>query len=107
MLSDLISNLNQLGLPVTYGSWKEGQAPDLPYLIVLETSREDLAADDSKYYKVHTYNVEFYFEFKNPDIEDEIEAFFDNHEIPYAISEDTWIESERFFEKIYLIEIGE
>lgn len=107
MLSDLIKQLKTLGLPVTYGAWMSGQAPTLPYLVVLDTGRDDLYADQSNYFKLQNYDVELYFDKKNPEIEETVESLLADSGFSFAVSEDIYIETERMFEKIYSIEIGE
>lgn len=107
MLSDLIKQLKTIGLPVAYGHWPSGKVPELPYLIVLERAATDVFADNTRFYRVKNYDVELYFEKKDPNLEQKIESFFDTQEIAYASSDDYWIESEKFYQKIYDIGIGE
>lgn len=106
MLSELIALLKLIGLPVTYGRWSVGHVPKLPYFVVVEQAREDFMADGEHYYKVQNFDIELYFEEKDPILEDKIESFFDKEAIAYDVSEDMWIDSERFFEKVYNVNLG-
>ncbi|MCH4171928.1 MAG: hypothetical protein LKF36_11945 [Lactobacillus sp.] len=106
MLSELI-NLLKVLLPVTYGAWQTGHVPKLPYFVVLETYNNDMMADSKHYYKVRNYNVEYYFERKDPNLEKKIEDFFESEGIIYTAGEDIWISSEKFYEKVYTISLGE
>lgn len=107
MLSDLTDMLKSLELPTTYGHWASGQAPKLPYLVITENQPEDLAADNSHYYPIKSFDIELYFEKKDPNLETKIESFFSDQDIPYAVSEDYWIANEKFYQKSYSIELGE
>lgn len=107
MLDKLITDLKELGLPIVYGQWGKGKAPTLPYLVVIEGYREDTYADDEHYVKGHNYDVELYFEKKDPINEEKIESFLSNKNYSYSIGEDISVESENFYEKIYSINLGE
>lgn len=107
MLADLIAMLKLLGLPVAYNHWNPGQVPKLPYLVITEITPDDLMADGVRYYKTKNFNIEYYFENKDPDLETKIESFFEHENIGYLPFEDIWIAEERFYEKIYEINLGE
>lgn len=107
MLTKLIKGLKDNGFQVTYGQWGQGKAPKLPYLVIIETDDVSFFADDSRFYKIRAYDVEFYFERKDPNFEEKLESFFDENDIPFSKGADAYIPEERFFEKVYSIEIGE
>jgi len=107
MLSELITLLKLLNLPVTYNHWVPGQVPKLPYLVVTENEPSDLMADGGHYYKTKNFDVEYYFEKKDPVLEEKIESFFEHEDIGYEPFEDAWIPDDKFYEKIYSINLGE
>lgn len=104
-LKTLINTLKQTDLPVAYGSFggsdDDTDIPQPPYLVVLEDARSDFIADNVNYSKSHNYHIEFYFDEKNPELEEKVEAVLTNNSIAFSVSEDMWIPEERFFEKIY------
>lgn len=105
MLTDVITVLKTTGLPVTYDHWAKGQVPKLPYLVVTDQGRDDVCADDQHYLRINLYNVEYYFEKKDSAIENRIESLFIVSDYQYDISEDIWIDTEQFFEKLYPIAV--
>lgn len=94
-------------LPVAYGRWGRGHAPDLPYAIVIDTGDEPFYADDHALIKNKNLRVEYYFELKDPSAEAKLESFFDAQEVPWICDGDTYIETENFYERIYYLEIGD
>lgn len=107
MLTELIKELKKNDFNVTYGAWGQGRAPKLPYLVILETEDDSLFADNKRYFKVSSYDVELYFDKKDPNLELKLESFFDDQNIPFLKTSDVYIADDRFFEKVYQIEIGE
>lgn len=108
MLSKLIDDLKELGIKSVYGQWGEGKAPALPYIVIIESYREDTYADDEHFIKGHNYDLELYFEKKDPVNEQKIESFLATKNYSYSVGNDLNVESEKFYEKIYSInEIGE
>ena len=108
MLNKLIADLKRLGIKTVYGQWGQGKAPALPYIVIMEDYREDTFADDAHFIKGFNYNLELYFEKKDPINEQKIESFLDAKNYSYSIGDDISIESEKFYEKVYSInEIGE
>lgn len=105
MLKKLINVLKETKLPVVYGSWKKGQKPTLPYLVVLEDDRDDFFADSTNFYNRYNYLVELVFENKNPEVEKKVELALSP--FSFNASGDLKIEEEGIYEKIYYIELGD
>lgn len=106
MLPELIAGLDAI-VPTVYGAWKPGTAPPLPYIAIVDTGRDDMYADDMIYHRDYTYRIEFYFENKDPKVEQTIESFFDAHDFAYDSDGDEYIDTEKMFERIYYLEKGE
>ena len=107
MLETLIMLLKDSGLPVTYGSWGVGSVPSLPYLVVIENERNDDKADNHNYYKIQNFSIELYFERKDPTVEEMIESFFDDKKLSWSTDGDEYIDSEKMYQRIYYLTIGE
>ncbi|QOP54939.1 hypothetical protein SH597_04735 [Lacticaseibacillus paracasei] len=105
MLDGLNALLKTTKLPVVYGAWGVGHAPPLPYLVVMEQYRDDLYADDQHFYCVHNYDVELYFDRKDPRVEQSIEDLFATHDIVFEVAADQYLSNERMYQRIYSIEL--
>lgn len=92
------------GLPVTYYSWPEKQAPALPYLVWYLPMSDNIAADDKVYKKRETLNVELYTRRKDFKTEATVEEILDRNEMVWDKTEDD-IPSENLYRVIYEMEI--
>ena len=101
-LSEIKTLLEGTGLPVAYRMWPEGAAPALPYLVYFETSNNNFAADGIVYHRVPGIAIELYTEKKEPEteclVEDALSEFF-------WTKEETYIDSEHFYEVRYEIQV--
>ncbi|MCK0471394.1 hypothetical protein [Halalkalibacter sp. APA_J-10(15)] len=105
-LQELNTLLEATGLPVAYSHFKatdNNPVPDPPFITYLVSGSDNLMADNKVYKKISNVEVELYTKKKNLEVEQKLEDLFDENGIPYETYE-TWIESQRVFQKIY--EIG-
>ena len=77
---DVITMLEEAGLPLAYDHFAEGESPDPPFLVFL------------------------YTDVKDPETETQIEDILIAHDLPYEKSE-VWIESEKLYEVLYQTQI--
>lgn len=101
---EIVSLLEEIGLPFAYDHFAEGESPDPPFLVFLYPRSAHFAADGVVYYKINRLNIEMYTELKNPELEENIETVLNRHSIFYAKSE-VWIESEKLYEVLYEMEV--
>lgn len=101
-VAELKSLLDATGFPVAYSHF-QGDPPSIPFITYLELNSSNFHADNRTYRKIMNFNIELYTDKKDPQAEQALESLLDTHDIPYETSE-TYIESERLFQKIY--EIG-
>lgn len=73
-------------------------------LIYLLPSSDNFSADGRVYFKANEVHIEVYTDYKNPDIEEKIEAVLDEHGIFYNKTE-VYIESEKLYEVLYIFEM--
>ncbi len=104
MHSQIMAMLEETGLPFAYDHFAEGESPDPPFLVFLFPSSSNMFADDSVYLRVNELHVELYTDKKEPEIEAAVEAVFATHEVLWDKTE-TWIESEKLYEVLYVTEI--
>ena len=102
--SDILSMLEETGLPAAYDHFAEGESPAPPFLVFLYPSSDNFAADGSVYKKINVLHVELYTDLKRPDVEENIESIFDKYGLYYEKSE-VWISDERLYEILYTMEI--
>ena len=87
-------------IPIDYYRSKEKEPP---FLVYIGKGSSNFEADDENYYKSYDYSVEYYFNFKNEELEDEIERQFDIFNIIWNKSGDIYIEDEDMFVIYYYI----
>lgn len=103
--NELREELETLDIPVQYRAFKEGEAPDLPYILFyIDDNEGSLKADDQNFYKILNMSVELYSDEKDLELEEQIEAIFDHNKIEYD-SFESYIEQEKMYEILYEITI--
>ena len=89
---------------VAYNAFPENQAPEMPYMIINETSSDNFGADNRVYFKRKNVDIELYTKTKDAATETLLENALDAAHIFYE-SSDTYISDEKCFERIYSIEV--
>ena len=92
------------GLPFAYDHFAEGESPDPPFLLFLFPRSDNFSADGRVYHKINRLHFELYTDLKRPDIEAQVEAVLDSHDLFYEKSE-TWIPEEKLYEVLYEMEV--
>ena len=103
-MDELISIMENTGLPFAYDHFAEGEAPAPPFICFLCPSSDNFAADGRAYFKVDQVHVELYTDRKDPETESRIESVLDEHGIFYDKTE-VWIGSEKLYEVLYSFEL--
>lgn len=80
--------------------------PDTTYAVFLDSFTRR-GADGLNLIKEHTYTIELYSEFGDPEAEARIEAMLDSFGIEYDKDERIWIQSEQLYETVYQFTIIE
>lgn len=100
----VITMVEEMGLPYAYDHFAEGQSPEPPFLVFRFPESRNFAADGVAYYKKNRLHIELYTEYKAVELEEQIETVLEKHGIFYGKSE-AWIESERLYEVLYGMEV--
>lgn len=100
----IYEHLKEIGLPVVYHHFEEGEAPVPPYLIYLFPGSDNFAADGRVYFKANELDVELYTDKKTPELEDKVEQLLDKMELVYKKNED-YIQSEKMYQVLYEMEV--
>lgn len=101
---DILSILSEMNHPFAYDHFAEGESPDPPFMVFLFPRSDNFGADNKVYQKINVLHIELYTDKKSPDIETQVEAVLDAHEIFYDKTE-VWIASERLYEVLYEMEV--
>ena len=103
-MDELLTIVQEIGLPNAYEHFAEGESPNPPFLLYLLPGSDNFAADGRVYFKINLVHLELYTDFKDTDLESRVEAVLDQHGIFYDKTE-VWIESERLYEVLYSFEM--
>jgi uncharacterized protein (UPF0305 family) len=80
--------------------------PDVTYAVFMDSFTRK-GADRVNLLKVHTYTIEVYSEFPDPEAEARIEEILDKYGIEYDKDERFWIQSEQLYQTVYTFEFIE
>lgn len=103
-MTKLLSIMREIGFPFAYHHFAEGESPSPPFLVFLTPTSSNFAADGKAYFKANEVHIELYTDYKNPSVEEKVEAVLDRHGIFYNKTE-TFIESEKLYETLYIFEM--
>lgn len=102
-MEELLQILNETEVPFAYHHFAEGESPEPPFICYLLPGSNHFSADGKVYYKINEVHIELYTDCKDLAVEQKLEDVLDEHGIFYNKSE-TWIESERLYEVLYMFE---
>ena len=102
-MEELLQILEETGLPFAYHHFAEGESPEPPFVVYLLPGSNNFGADGKVYYKIHEVHLELYTDLKDLSLEEKVEGVLDEHGIFYNKTE-TWIESEKLYEVLYIFE---
>lgn len=101
---EIMTMMQETGLPFAYDHFAEGESPDPPFAVFLFPSSDNFGADGLVYVKINQLRIELYTDYKQPDIENNVETVLDQHGLFYDKTE-VWIASERLYEVAYTMEV--
>ena len=99
---ELAGELQALGYPVVYHSFKEPKAP--PFITIAYVNNNDLIADNFNYKDIGNYQVELYTKNKNTAVEQEVESVLKSNKLAYSKLEFS-LESENLRQIVYELNI--
>lgn len=103
-MEELLQILQESQIPFAYHHFAEGESPEPPFICYLLPGSNNFSADGKVYYKINEVHVELYTDLKDLAVEQQLEDVLDEHGIFYNKSE-TWIESEKLYEVLYIFEM--
>lgn len=102
-MEELLQILNETEIPFAYHHFAEGESSEPPFICYLLPGSNHFSADGKVYYKINEVHIELYTDCKDLAAEQKLEDVLNEHGIFYNKSE-TWIESERLYEVLYMFE---
>ena len=103
-MEELLQILSEPQIPFAYHHFAEGESPEPPFICYLLPGSNNFSADGKVYYKINEVHIELYTDLKDLAVEQQLEDVLDEHGIFYNKSE-TWIESEKLYEVLYIFEM--
>ena len=103
MMDEIITILEELGIPFAYDHFAEGEGPDPPFICYRCPNSDNFAADGTVYFPITEIDIELYTDRKDPDIEKKLEDALTEKDIFFDKTE-TWIDSEKLYEVLYSFE---
>ena len=97
---EVMQMLEELTIPYAYDHYAEGESPEPPFICFLFPGSDNFSADNIVYAEFSNLSIELYTDEKDPELEDQVEALLNDHEIFWNKSE-VWIESEKLYEVLY------
>lgn len=95
--------IKEIDIAFAYDHFAEGESPKPPFICYLFPGSDNFSADGKVYFKANVVHIELYTDFKDLSVEQKVEAVLDKHGIFYNKTE-TWIDSERLYEVVYIFE---
>lgn len=102
-IEKILAVLKEADIPFAYDHFAEGESPEPPFICYMMPASNHFSADGKVYFKANEVHIELYTDFKDLAVEKKLEAVLDEHSIFYSKSE-TWIESEKLYEVLYIFE---
>ena len=102
--NEILTFLQETGIPAAYDHFAEGESPDPPFLCFLLPSSDNFSADGQVYQRIDTLHVELYTDKKDPEAETRVESALDAQGLFYNKTE-VWIPEERLYEVLYTTSI--
>lgn len=95
----ILEALQTTGIPCAYSHFKEKTEP--PFLAYIQNGQNQLSADDTRWWKRNTYQIEYYFTRKDSAREAAIEQALLDNGWQFTRSEDIYLEDEDVFVAYY------
>lgn len=100
-MQNLKELLSQLNIPVAYDHFNEATTP--PFVAFRRYSTSNFGADNVVYQKINNYYIELYTEYKDVELEEQLEELLTSNNIFFNVESESYIEDEKMYEIIYSI----
>ena len=103
-LSTLLQSIPEFSGKVAYYAFPEGETPELPYIVYLETGENIFIGDNTVIYRQIRVDIELYTALKDPQMEKTVEDALSTAELIWIKDED-YLDSERCYMITYTVAI--
>jgi hypothetical protein len=103
MMDEIITILEELGIPFAYDHFAEGEGLDPPFICYRCPNSDNFAADGIVYFPITEIDIELYTDQKDPETEKKLEDLLVKGGIFFDKTE-TFIDSEKLYEVLYSFE---
>ena len=97
---EIVTMVEEIGLPCAYDHFAEGESPDPPFIVFLFPESDNFFADGIVFHQRTELAIELYTDLKQPQYERRVEQVLARHDVPWNKTE-VWIEDERLYEVRY------
>jgi hypothetical protein len=97
---EIVTMVEEIGLPSAYDHFAEGESPDPPFVVFLFPESDNFFADGAVYHQRTELAIELYTDLKQPKNERRVERVLTSYDVPWNKTE-VWIEDERLYEVRY------
>ena len=102
---EIYDALETTALPVTYGFWKDGTIPPLPYIVFTYPGNNDFIADNVNYAEIVRMEVGLFTKRKSIAVERTVEAVLNTKFGPYFKTSE-YVSADSMQETIYSLEVA-
>lgn len=103
-LAALLQSIPDFSGKVAYYEFPDGEAPEMPYIVYLETGENNFIADNTVIYRQIRVDIELYTALKDPQMEKTVEDALSTAELIWIKDED-YLDSERCYMITYTVAI--
>lgn len=96
--------VNEIGYPVAYHHFEEGEEPTKPYIVYLYPSTNNFSADGGVYQKIAKLDIELYTQKKDLEAEKKVESVLIKHGFFYERTE-AYLNTEKMYEVLFEMEV--
>lgn len=100
-MQELKTILEQLNIPVAYNHFNTATTP--PFLIYRRASQSNFGADNKVYEKINNYYIELYTEYKDVELEEQLEELLNSYDIFFNVEGEEYINDEKMYQIVYSI----
>lgn len=100
-MQNLKEILEQLEIPVAYDHFNTETNP--PFIVFRRYSQNNFGADNVVYEKINNYYIYLVTEYKNTQLEEQLEAVLQNAEIFYNVESEDYVSTEKCYQIVYSI----
>lgn len=100
-MQNLKTILEQLNIPVAYDHFNTATNP--PFIAFKRYSQDNFGADNIVYKKINNYYVYLVTEYKDVELEEQLENVFTNSDIFFNVESEEYVDDEKCYQIVYAI----